>query len=452
MSDSLSDEMFTVVKSAGHSTPRLGRLVLPGRQAIDTPHFLANTSRGIVPHITQDTFKRDTDLNGVYVALEDFIERSPKAPVYELPVPVGKSPLRSFTALPQDTLLVLGARRTKPLVSPAANSNTNSSVSICTAVGFQHLSPRDYANASENLGVDIVVALGDIPYGRALGSKRVIKAEDRSIAWLQSHAKLHKTERSRSRSNGASKLFASLLPLPCSKQEALVDCVAGEVSADVSGLALYSLDTLGDIPGYLSDLPRLDFTAPESPHAVLQHVRAGMDIMIVPFTGAATDAGIALDFTFPETVEKPTTGHTADLATLGIDMWNPTHAVDVSSLRKGCTCYACTNHHRAYVQHLLAAKEMLGWVLLQIHNHHIVDRFFAGIRESIARDTFDQDVFAFERAYESDLPDKTGQGPRMRGYQFKSEGPGEAKKNKPAFSELKAVADSHPEIMVETGP
>jgi queuine tRNA-ribosyltransferase len=64
---------------------------------------------------------------------------------------------------------------------------------------------------------------------------------------------------------------------------------------------------------------------------------------------------------------------------------------------------------------------MLGWALIQIHNHAILSGFFAGIRASIEADTFDADVAAFERYYESALPEKTGQGPRVRGYQFRSE-------------------------------
>jgi queuine tRNA-ribosyltransferase len=76
--------MFSIVKStAGSSAARLGRLSPPGRRPIDTPHFLANTSRGIVPHITQDTFKRDTNLHGVYVALEDC--KSPRSELFNRP-------------------------------------------------------------------------------------------------------------------------------------------------------------------------------------------------------------------------------------------------------------------------------------------------------------------------------------------------------------------------------
>lgn len=69
---SLPDEMFTIIKTASQGLgPRLGRLSIAGRHAIDTPHFLGITSRGVVPHLTQDTFARDTSINGVYVPLED---------------------------------------------------------------------------------------------------------------------------------------------------------------------------------------------------------------------------------------------------------------------------------------------------------------------------------------------------------------------------------------------
>lgn len=68
----LPDEMFTIIKSASQNLgPRLGRLSIAGRNAIETPHYLGATSRGVIPHLTQDTLARDTHISGVYVPLED---------------------------------------------------------------------------------------------------------------------------------------------------------------------------------------------------------------------------------------------------------------------------------------------------------------------------------------------------------------------------------------------
>ena len=43
---------------------------------------------------------------------------------------------------------------------------------------------------------------------------------------------------------------------------------------------------------------------------------------------------------------------------------------DTQPLRPGCTCYACSTHSRAYIQHLIQAKELLSELLLFVHNLH----------------------------------------------------------------------------------
>ena len=322
----------------------------------------------------------------------------------------GASPLRSFIALPNDSLLVLGARRSPPIIAPAANPNTNTTVSVCTSVGFRSLKPEEYAQAAETLKPDVVVALGDIPYGRALGSKRIEKATDRSIQWVQDHIALRKSANTNGMQSRG-RLFASMLPVSCEKQQFYVDLLSETVADEIAGLALHSLDTLDDLPDSLAQLPRIGFSSVDTPQEILQHASRGLDIVTVHFVSAATDAGIALHFTFP----PPITEHgqaQAEFLPLGIDMWSSTHAIDIAPLAEKCDCYACTNHHRAYVQHLLMAKEMLGWTLLQIHNHWVVDSFFAGIRQSLERDTFQQDLCNFQRLYAKHLPEKTGKGPR----------------------------------------
>jgi len=205
-------------------------------------------------------------------------------------------------------------------------------------------------------------------------------------------------------------LFAPLLPVSKEVQSwYLSQLVDEDTLKHVSGLAMYGTQLLEAMPEQLKDLPRLAMTEPSSPNGLLHEISLGMDLFAVPFIGAATDAGIVLDFSFPPPVAAV---ETARPRALGIDMWSSTHATDVSPLTAGCDCYACKNHHRAFLQHLLSAKEMLGWVLLQVHNHRIMDNFFAGIRHSLEQGTFSADRQAFERFYEPELPEKTGQGPR----------------------------------------
>ena len=105
------------------------------------------------------------------------------------------------------------------MIAPNANPNTNTSIAVSTAVGFRTLGAEDYAEASEQLKPDIVVGLGDVPYGRALGSKRIEKATDRMIEWLQNHVALRKEQEER-----RGRLFVPLLPVSCANQQFYVDC------------------------------------------------------------------------------------------------------------------------------------------------------------------------------------------------------------------------------------
>ena len=53
-----------------------------------------------------------------------------------------------------------------------------------------------------------------------------------------------------------------------------------------------------------------------------------------------------------------------------LDLWDSCYVKDVRPLLSGCTCHACRHHTRAYLHHLLRAKEMLGEILLYCHNQH----------------------------------------------------------------------------------
>jgi len=56
---------------SGNSESRLGHLRFRNRTPIDTPHYVAVSSRGAVPHLSQDTMRNSTSIKGMYAALED---------------------------------------------------------------------------------------------------------------------------------------------------------------------------------------------------------------------------------------------------------------------------------------------------------------------------------------------------------------------------------------------
>lgn len=71
-------DMFTILKSTASTlSPRLGRLSLPNRNPIDTPHYLGQTSRGVIPHLSQDNYASQTSIKGIYTPLEDCMYPTP---------------------------------------------------------------------------------------------------------------------------------------------------------------------------------------------------------------------------------------------------------------------------------------------------------------------------------------------------------------------------------------
>lgn len=305
-----------------------------------------------------------------------------------------------------------------------------------------------YIDAARILKPDIVLGPGDFVIGTKVSIKRADKMGDRTTLWIREI--LAGKERT-----GRMTVFAPILPVPLEQQKWYLDALADELRDGIEGIYVMDAHSVVDLPETLNQLPRLAFTKPEAPGEVLRQISLGVDMFVLPFIGKATDGGIALGFIFPPPAR--TDCDTTRRAT-GIDAWNNELATDFSPLQAGCECYACTKHHRAYLHHLLSAKEMLAWVLLQIHNHHVLDQFFAGVRTSIEKGSFEEDKAAFERFYESELPVSKGLGPRyvtsqcvkecrivltnvrIRGYQTKSMSSGESKKNPKAYNNLDHMA------------
>ena len=329
--------------------------------------------------------------------------------MYKFPALPSESPLRKFIALQRDAVLILGPRRIPPVICPA--SNTYTGIKIMTAVGFGTLESEKYVEAAQTLRPDVVLGLGDVVYGTESGPKRIEKMGDRTLVWLKEMIAGLASEGEGCKGIKRPALFAPILPVDKELQSYYLDHLGDEMYKEVQGVFLYNASSVDAIPASMEKLPRLALTEPKSPHRILHEISLGFDLFTISFIDSATDAGIALDFSFPAlvpTVESPRT----KVRPLGLDMWSSLYATSRAPLSSDCICYTCTFHHRAYLQHLLSAKEMLGWVLLQVHNHHIIDMFFDGVRQSIKNGSFSTDRRVFERTYETELPSKTGQGPR----------------------------------------
>lgn len=316
---------------------------------------------------------------------------------------------------------ILGPRRVPRIDTP--HQSTNSALSISTSFGFAVLELEDYNEAISKLRPDVATTFVDLVMTAKISKKRLEKSADRTHAWLRD------TVDGAEGNGSGTQLFASIPPLESAQQHFYLSDLKHEFKHHLSGICVYDHTTMSVVPESLHQLPVLCLIDPQSPNELLSAISVGVDLISTSFVTTTSERGIVLTFKFhPPSNEKN--------QALGFDMWSTKHATDVSSLAPSCQCYACTRHHRAYLHHLLQAKEMLAWTLLQIHNFHIINQFFDDVRSSIASGTFEEDSKAFRSAYDSEMPQPTGQGPRIRGYQIRSMGPGEQKKNEKAYNKF----------------
>ena len=99
-----------------------------------------------------------------------------------------------------------------------------------------------------------------------------------------------------------------------------------------------------------------------------------------------TAAGCALDFKGASSFSDASRGHDD----LKVNMWDVGFRKDTGPLVPGCSCFACRNHTRAYVHHLLNVHEMTAQILLELHNLHQMLQWFRDIRTAIREDRLDQ--------------------------------------------------------------
>ncbi|OQE24874.1 hypothetical protein PENFLA_c009G04825 [Penicillium flavigenum] len=435
---------FSVLAStAPVLAPRVGKLTIPGRKTIATPHHVPLTSRGTVPHVAHDVMRDHTEINSLYAGLEDFIAKK-KPPIYKTPAADHESPLKKFICVAEDMPLILGPRRFPPIPCPPAN--TSASIALLTSVGFTQLSAHDYVKAVQKLRPDIAVGMVDLA-NKQPGSKRRGKMVDRTHAWTQDALEQLYGDAVAEKDKSKSAYFAPVLPLDNAQQSLYLEDLESEFRWDISGLALYQSASLGFVPESLANLPRLLFSEPETPQAILRDISLGADLLTTPLLGASSDGGIAMGFVFP--APAPVPEGKSERLPLGIDLWTGDHTTDTSPLGEGCECYTCKNYHRAYIHHLLLAKEMTAWALLQVHNFHVMDTFFAGVRESIQRGSFEQDIQTFSRVYASSMPESSGEGPRLRGYQLPANGPNQPRRMPKVYGVLDDAIQKYAEAQSE---
>ena len=71
-----------------------------------------------------------------------------------------------------------------------------------------------------------------------------------------------------------------------------------------------------------------------------------------------------------------------------LNLFNAKYELDSKPIEEGCGCPACRKYSRAYIRHLLKAKEMLGMRLCVLHNLYFYNTMMEEIREAIENNRY----------------------------------------------------------------
>jgi queuine tRNA-ribosyltransferase len=230
------------------------------------------------------------------------------------------------------------------------------------------LSPEQAVAVQEQLGSDVAMQLDHVV---ALPNEREVIAEAmrRSVRWA---------ERCRA---VATRPDQALFAIVQGGLDAELRAESAErlVAMDFVGYAIGGL-SVGETPDEMYQtlsvtLPHLPLDRPRylmgvgRPIDLLEAIRLGVDMFdcVMPTRNGRN----ALAFT--------------DRGPLRLR--NLQHALDREPLELDCPCPAC-RHSRGYLRHLFQANEMLGPILLSIHNLTYYQRLLARARQAIAEDRF----------------------------------------------------------------
>ena len=229
--------------------------------------------------------------------------------------------------------------------------------------------PEQSIRIQENLGADIIMAFDECSDPNDAAYSKI--AMERTHRWAERSLKAKRRA-----------------------DQALFGIVQGGVQPELraeSARFIASLDTPGIAIGGLSvgetkqqmhdTLDVVTPLLPENKPRYLMGVGTPEDLI----NGVARGVDI-FDCVLPTRLARH---HSAFAPEGRLNMMNATFARDASPIDETCDCYTCKTFTRAYIRHLIVAKELLAGTLLSIHNLRALIRLMEDIRGYIADGSFE---------------------------------------------------------------
>lgn len=232
----------------------------------------------------------------------------------------------------------------------------------------QFISPEKSITIQEILGSDIMMAFDEcIPYPASHDYTK--ESVDRTLRWL---------ERCVDAWSGKNNLFG--IAQGGMYEDLRVYSTEETIKFDLPGYAIGGLSVGEPIEKMIE---MLDITTDILPAGKPRYL---MGVGTPDYLFEAVEHGIDMaDCVMPTRIARNGTAMTY----MGRkNIRNASYSRDFRPIDENCGCYACQNHTRAYIRHLINIDEILASRLLTIHNLYFLGDLMKNIRKSIKGDYF----------------------------------------------------------------
>lgn len=248
------------------------------------------------------------------------------------------------------------------------------------------LTPQLATEIQNKLGSDIAMAFDECPPHDS-DEEYMLKAVDRTIKWAKICKDSHKNP---------DQLLFGIVQGGCDPK-IRKDCAQKLVEIGFDG---YALGGLGIGEGHDNMINAIKSTIPNLPQDKPRYLMGvGMPADII----AAVKNGIDIfDCVLPTRNGRNAFAFTNNGP---VKLRNSKYTDDTEPIDKDCDCYCCKNFSRASLRHFFNISEMLGPILVSIHNISFLQKLMANIAQNIENDSFDtwadEKIAFFNHSYNS---------------------------------------------------
>ena len=234
--------------------------------------------------------------------------------------------------------------------------------------GSLHLfTPEKAMEIEHNLGADIMMAFDQCsPYG--FDKKQSKEAMERTLAWLERCVAVHNTDEQALFPIVQGNMYKDLRieSLKRTIPYAKYGIGIGGLSVGEPKSVMYEmLDEM--LPYYPTNMPRY-LMGVGSPDCLIEGVLRGIDMF---------------DCVLATRIGRNGTAFTSKGKVV---VKNSKYKEDFTPLDDECDCYCCRNYTKAYLRHMVNVGEMMGGMLLSLHNITFLNKLMRDIRQAIMDD------------------------------------------------------------------